>query len=496
MSRLRRAIAAHPDITALVLILLIGAGLRVAFFPRAPIFIHGDSTQYYVPAHDLMDGQGLQIPLKRPPVYPVFIAAVGTWLGENLSYLAAVQHLLGLGTVALTYGLGRLTFGRTAAVFGGLVAALSGGLLIYEHYVMTESVFTFLLALAVFLYVAGVRRDSTWWYVGSGLAIGLATLTRPHAQLLLLLGPPVVALYWRRRGPVVRATLAATAAAAVVMLPWMARNQAVYGTFTVAGALGQNLVMQTLAFHNGAFTFYDAANPPDDPNSKRRWARKHIQERNDDKLEKPWLEVTGIGIHGRLMHELKIGEAEADALMRDVAIEAIRARPLTYLRLAFDDFRMILMGVPDDLAFHWRLRESRKWPRELAHLVEPPTAAQEAGRDLTERLVNLYQGPRLGPIVPGLFVVGLLASLMIPAWRPALIPGLTVLVCDAVSAATVAFVTRYHHPPDPLMHVVAFGGILVIGRQLVGLAGRLRGSRPAPLPSVPLTHREGGPVEA
>lgn len=473
----RRAIAAHPDAVALLLILTIGAALRLAFLPRAPIFIHGDSTQYWEPARAFLDGQGLNIPLKRPPVYPLFLALIFGTMGENLLNVAAVQHALGLGTVAFTYGLGRFTFGRAAAVIGGLVAALSGNLLIYEHYVLTEAVFTFFLAMAVFCYVAALRKDSTGLYVASGLAVGLATLTRPHAQVLLLLGPPIVIWVYRRRGPVIRAVLATTIPAILVMLPWMIRNQVVYGTFTVAGALGQNMVMQTLAFHNGSFVFYDAANPPDDPDPKRSWARKHIQDRNDDKLEKPWLEITGIGIHGRLMHELKIKDAEADRLMRDIALEAIFARPLTYLRLAFDDFRMIVMGVPDELDFHWKLRDSRKWPKDAAHLVEPPTAEQEAGRPLTERLVNLYQGPRLGPIIPALFVVGILASLLTPAWRPALIPALTVLVFCGVSAATVAFVTRYHHPPDPLMHVVAFGGLLFIGRQLAGLAQRLGGPR-------------------
>jgi hypothetical protein len=457
-----RLLRAHPDAFALTLILLAAALVRLAFFPRAPVFIGGDSSQYYVPAHALMMGEGFPLPLKRPPFFPVFVAAIGRAFGEDLRYVAAVQHVIGLGTVALAYGVGKLAVGRVAAVVGALVAAFSGGLLIYEHYLMTESTFTFLLTAAVFLYLLGMRRDLTWAYLASGLAVGLATLNRPHAQMLLAIGPPIVLLYTRKWRPTLRATLLTGAAAALLIVPWMARNKAVHGAFTVAGAIGQNLIAQTAVFHYGNFVFYDSANPPDDPNPRRLQARKIIQARSDDKAEKPWVEVTGIGIHSRLMEELKIGENEADSYMRDIALDAIKDRPITWLRFVFDDFRLLWMGIPDELSYHWKLWESRNWPRRLNYLIGPATPEQEAGFALADRLVNIYQGPKLGLLVPTLFVIGVVACLLTPAWRPGLLPGLTAVSFYLASAATVAFVPRYHHPTDVLMHVVAAAGVIAI----------------------------------
>ena len=130
------------------------------------------------------------------------------------------------------------------------------------------------------------------------------------------------------------------------------------------------------------------------------------------------MEITGVGIHMRLMEELKLSENEADSYMRDIAIDAIKARPFTWLRLVFDDFRLLWMGIPDELEYHWKLWETRNWPRRLSHLIGPASAEQEAGFALTDRLVNIYQGPRLGLLIPGLFVVGLLACAFTPAWRP------------------------------------------------------------------------------
>lgn len=470
----RRALLAHPDLIALAVIVAAGAALRVAFYSRAPAFLHGDSIQYYVPAHALMAGEGFPLSLKRPPVYPVLLALVGRGFGEGFWAPIALQHVLGVGTAALVYGIGRLTFGRGVGLLAGLVAALSGGLLIYEHYLLTEAVFTFLLSLSLLLGLAGLRRDSAWCYVGSGVAIGLATLTRPHGQLLILLGPPVFLLCYRRWRPALRATALVTAAAALVMVPWMARNWVVHGAFTVAGALGQNLIAHTAVFHNGQFVFYDQDNPPADRGSKRAQARKIIQDRADDKAEDPSLELWGISIHQRLMRQLRIGEAEADGLMRDAALEAIRARPLTYARAVLDDAVRIFVGTPQDLQTHWTW-DARYWPRGLRYLVGSATAEQEQGLAVAESLVSVYQSPRLGPLVPVLFLVGLAGSVAVPAWRPALLVGLTVLGLHLASAATVGFVPRYHHPMTPLMHVVAFGGVLYLARLLAGAAlGRRR----------------------
>src|SRR5690348_13455722 len=77
----RRLIAAHSDVAALLVILALGAALRLAFSPRAPVFVHGDSYQYFRPAAALLYGEGFPLPLKRPPLYPAFIAVVGWSVG-------------------------------------------------------------------------------------------------------------------------------------------------------------------------------------------------------------------------------------------------------------------------------------------------------------------------------------------------------------------------------------------------------------------------------
>src|SRR5690349_9761855 len=105
----------HPDLTCVGLLLLIGGGMRLAFAFRAPpLFVGGDSQTYLVPGFELARGLGFAPILKRPPLYPLFIAFSILLTGEDPHGLALLQHLLGLGTVVLTYWLARAAFGEEA----------------------------------------------------------------------------------------------------------------------------------------------------------------------------------------------------------------------------------------------------------------------------------------------------------------------------------------------------------------------------------------------
>lgn len=56
MSLLTRAVAAvrrHPDLSAVALIGVVAAVLRLAFLYRVPVILTGDSQSHYLPGFDL-----------------------------------------------------------------------------------------------------------------------------------------------------------------------------------------------------------------------------------------------------------------------------------------------------------------------------------------------------------------------------------------------------------------------------------------------------------
>ena len=91
-------------------------------------------------------------------------------------------------------------------------------------------------ALALVLLLAGLLALTRQRVLLAGIAIGLLVLTRPSAQLLV----PVVALWllftvgWRR-------TAVFAVAVGVFVLPWVARNEAVFGKPVLVTSNGFNM---------------------------------------------------------------------------------------------------------------------------------------------------------------------------------------------------------------------------------------------------------------
>src|ERR1044071_2782367 len=59
--------------TGYCLIVVVALALRLAFLFRAPVFIIGDSENYFWPGYELAREIGFDLEIRRTPVYPLFI---------------------------------------------------------------------------------------------------------------------------------------------------------------------------------------------------------------------------------------------------------------------------------------------------------------------------------------------------------------------------------------------------------------------------------------
>ena len=92
----------------------------------------------------------------RPPLFPLVVAAILKAGGGSL-VLGLVQLVLGTATVALTWRIGqRLGLGSLAAIAAGLVA-VDPLLIEYTTFPMTETLFTFLVTLLVWVSIPKSR---------------------------------------------------------------------------------------------------------------------------------------------------------------------------------------------------------------------------------------------------------------------------------------------------------------------------------------------------
>jgi arylsulfatase len=170
----------------------------------------------------------------QPPGQTAFMAAVLAVSGRSWLAVKLAQVLLGTLSVALVYALGRIWIddrsGRTAA----WIAALYPNLVAFTHYLFSETLFIFLLLLAVWLLEA--RRELPGWgrTLAGGLVFGLGLLTRATLLWFLPLWMAWFAWarrpHWREAGA--RAALAGLVAL-LVIVPWSVRNTRLHDGFVL-----------------------------------------------------------------------------------------------------------------------------------------------------------------------------------------------------------------------------------------------------------------------
>jgi 4-amino-4-deoxy-L-arabinose transferase-like glycosyltransferase len=189
----------------------------------------GDSAGYMARGHALASGAGYinssGLPeIYRTPGYPAFLAALSL-TGHMTIAAMAVQIALSVATVALIYALARAAGGserlaRTAAV----IAAFEPALAQYATQLVSETLFTFLLAAALVVYArsaASVRAAML-----AGLLASAAALVRPVGYLLPLVIAAAALLDRRDRPIAVRLRFSGVVLAVAVLAlgAWHTRN--------------------------------------------------------------------------------------------------------------------------------------------------------------------------------------------------------------------------------------------------------------------------------
>lgn len=175
---------AGPVIAA---VLLIGVVLRVYLTVRwHPAMVNYSDTGIYI--QDAASG-GFSDPL-RVVGYGLFLIPLH-WLTPHMLLVVLAQHAMGLATAVLLYlTVRRCGAPRLVALLGMAIVALGGMQIFLEHSILSEALFTFLIALALY---AAVRtsQGSAWWAVLVGACLGLSVTVRGAGMVLI----PVFSLW-------------------------------------------------------------------------------------------------------------------------------------------------------------------------------------------------------------------------------------------------------------------------------------------------------------
>lgn len=182
----------------------------------------------------------------RSPLWPGIIAAISLVMGPSDYYARLFLCCVGSGTCVLIYLFAKNLFGWRIGIVAGVIAAIYPELYIYDGWLYTESLYTFLL-LAFCYGVYQLQRSpkrSRW--ICCGVILGLLSLTRPNGLLVLVLfiGWAIVMgwikmLAWRN---VARSAVVVSAIALAIVAPWTLRNYIVSHAF-IPVATGDGTVL-------------------------------------------------------------------------------------------------------------------------------------------------------------------------------------------------------------------------------------------------------------
>lgn len=290
----------------------------------------GDAADYLAAAQSLVTQHSYprtaSLPFFRPPLYPLFIAALWLLKPGSVIVIKIGQILLFASTCGLLYRIGRQLGARsTAACLGGLLYAVNPFTLLPVTDVQTETLHTFLVTLGIYLLLRWLgTMQNAWLTLGAAGAVwGLAALCRPSAWPIGLVLAGGIVLLARRKVSLLR-RLAAGALMAVglfaVLLPFAVANYRATGELIwISDGSG---FLLWLGNHPAELLVYERAWP----NQKdfNDYSYNYLQVELVNQQIAQW-ENAG-GYYSRSL-------MERNALWRQAALDNMRAQPAATARL-------------------------------------------------------------------------------------------------------------------------------------------------------------------
>ncbi|MFZ0212985.1 MAG: glycosyltransferase family 39 protein [Candidatus Acidiferrales bacterium] len=231
--------------------------LRILFVWRFPFSDAGDSPLYQSLAHNwLVHGiygiaiSGRLTPVDmRTPGYPAFLAAIYTIFGESARAVMITQVTVDVLTCLIVAAMAAVIAPRESrrrvALAALWLAALCPFTMNYTAVVLTETLATFLTALALLVLMEALRGEKVRerpgpagevhvgeltpgmrWLLG-GIVAGFGTLVRPETPLLLAgAGIALLGFWWRPKNwpKLLRAGALMSLGLVLPLAPWAARN--------------------------------------------------------------------------------------------------------------------------------------------------------------------------------------------------------------------------------------------------------------------------------
>ena len=240
-----------PGFWSAILLIFLGLKLALALFVflRPENAFLPDSFGYEDLAVNLLQQGRFDVPgepmvgLIRTPGYPVFVAGIYGIAGRIPGWVILVQLILDALTTLLIWRIGRRYFSETIGLLSAFIYAISLNATVGALYLLSDTLFTFLLVVALFFLSRYWLKPDQRWLIFLGVFLGLMPLVRPIGLYLALIWIVFCAIkQWKDSikrwysQPLVLGVLFT-----VLVAPWILRNYASTGRAMFSAAEAMNL---------------------------------------------------------------------------------------------------------------------------------------------------------------------------------------------------------------------------------------------------------------
>ncbi|MFN3467169.1 MAG: ArnT family glycosyltransferase, partial [Candidatus Brocadiales bacterium] len=156
------------------------------------------AREMLVDGHWIIPHFGGEVYAEKPPLYFWMVALCSMPLGDVNEFTARLPSALcAMGTVLVTFFLGKRLFNTRVALIGAFILASSLLFIVHGRRARLDTTFVFFISSALLAFYSGYTSDrKTYYFLLFWFLIALAVLTKGLFALFLAMGPIIFYLFW------------------------------------------------------------------------------------------------------------------------------------------------------------------------------------------------------------------------------------------------------------------------------------------------------------
>ncbi len=291
--------------------------------------------------------------INREPLYPLFLSLVYKVFRNSFFAVTIAQSLIFSLTIIVLYSFISKVADNKIAFYSSICVTICPPLANYTSYLLSETLFIFLLIAFVYVFTMMKSRQTNKIFVGSGIILGLLTLFK--AQMLYFFPFLILCIIVLKfEKGVFLPILLVVISFFITLLPWLYRNYYLFDTWKITGqragmvlnVRAMKISYNPIDYKNAAVYYFseelgrivypdavikskaymDQFNPVVEGRDNEQFLRDLLHKKSYDLKEGTIIDLK--------IQDLKrdgFSEMEIDSILTNEALQKIKARPFKYL---------------------------------------------------------------------------------------------------------------------------------------------------------------------